>query len=155
MSADQSADVTLSSNGKILAILLPLFVAIEILLTPLSGIETRSPANITPMGFATAPVLFLALALNAASLFFLFRKTRLASMLAIIGSICFFPTLADQAGLLSSQPAPPVLADLELVNTVIAISIIFFAIRLRAENAPSPATRKEDSMESPTNHIQT
>jgi hypothetical protein len=126
--------VTLSSNGKILAILLVFFAIIDILLTPL-GFETRSSSKITSVGFATAPILLLGLALNVASLFLLFRKARLAPILAIIGSICSFPTLADQAGLLSSQPAPAAIADLELVNALVAIAAIFLATRVRREDA--------------------
>ena len=131
----------LSSNGKILAALLVVFVVCDIFLTPLGGLETRSFSNITSLGLTTLIVLFAALAINVISLILLFRKPRLASMLAIIGSILFFPALiADQTGLFSSQTAPMAITVLEWVTTVVLLAAIFFASRVHRENAaPLPA----------------
>jgi hypothetical protein len=130
----------LSSNGKILVILLIVVVVCDIFLTPLGGLETRSISNTTSVGFATLAILFVGLALTVASLFLLFRKARLASILAIIGSLCFFPALvADQTGLFSSQHAPVAIVDLELVTAVILIAVLFLASKVYRENVTHPA----------------
>ena len=132
----------LSSNGKILAALLVVFVVCDIFLTPLGGLETRSFSNITSLGLTTLIVLFAALAINVISLILLFRKPRRASMLAIIGSILFFPALiADQTGLFSSQTAPMAITVLEWVTTVVLLAAIFFASRVHRENAAPLPTK--------------
>ena len=130
----------LSSNGKILAVLLVVFVVCDIFLTPIGGLETRSFANTTSIGYTAVVVLFVGLVVNVISLILLFRKPRPASMLAVIGSILFFPALiVDQAGLFSSQTAPMAITVLEWVTGVVLVVVIFFASRVHKENAaPQP-----------------
>src|SRR3989454_12621943 len=98
----------LSHNAKILALLLLMFIACGILLTPL-GFETRASAVLgNPASLPWLGLGFSGLILNAVSLILLFVGARIASILATIGSIgSAFLFLADQAGVAVSIRPPP------------------------------------------------
>ena len=126
--------MSLSGNGKVLVVLLIVFVVCDILLTPL-GLETRPFADITTIGFATLAFLFFGLALNVASIFLIFRMPRNASTLAAVGSVFFFPALlADQSGNFSTMSAPARITGVEFVTAIVLIAAIFFALRVNREN---------------------
>src|SRR3989442_14426481 len=102
----------LSHNAKILALLLLMFIACGILLTPL-GFETRASAVLgNPASLPWLGLGFSGLILNAVSLILLFVGARIASILATIGSIgSAFLFLADQAGVaVSIRPSPTITA---------------------------------------------
>jgi len=128
--------MTLSRGGKYLAILLVLFVIFGILLTPLSGIETRPVADLTSFGLPLLSIFLVGLVLDFVSLLLLFSgRDALASILAIVGSAVFFPAFfADRTGNLSSQPAPTGIFYLEWATAVISLVAILFALKVRKES---------------------
>ncbi len=99
----------LSGNGKALAILLIGFVFCDFLISPLV-FETRGSAIIgNPSSLQWLLVLFGGLLLNIFALLLVAFRPRIASILAIVGSIAYIAvSLADQAGLVSSL-RPPVI----------------------------------------------
>jgi hypothetical protein len=130
--------MNLSPNGKYLGVLLILFIVCAILLTPLSGLETRPTTDLTILGLLTLSVFLVGLAVSVASFFLLFRRARLASILSIIGSAAFLPAfVVDQTANLSSRPAPVAIFYVEWVTAVIAIFTILVSSRVRKEEPRS------------------
>jgi hypothetical protein len=128
----------LSRDAKLLRNLLVVYIIADIFLTPIGGLETRAPSNITTLGFATLGLLFLGLALNVSSLALLFRNPRRSRVLALIGSALYFPAaLADYTGLFANLPRPLGIAYLEVVEGVVALGLIILAVRLRKQNSES------------------
>ncbi len=123
-----------SHNAKILALLLLMFIACGILLTPL-GFETRASAVLgNPASLPWLGLGFSGLILNAVSLILLFVGARIASILATIGSIgSAFLFLADQAGVAVSIRPPPTITAVEIVATVLIVAIVCFASRVYRE----------------------
>ncbi len=74
----------LSSRGRVLAVLLVLYILFDILLTPLGGLESRPSTNVTTVGYVTVSLLFVGLALSLVSLIMLFYKPRRSPLVAII-----------------------------------------------------------------------
>ena len=89
-------------------------VVLVILLTPL-GFETRPATDLKTVGYIAIGTIFTGLFLDVASLAaLLFRRARLASGLAIVGSVLFFfPVVGDRTGSFFSVPIPPVIDTLE------------------------------------------
>jgi hypothetical protein len=106
----------LSRNGKALAILLIVFVFCDFLLSPLV-FETRGLAILgSPASRPWLGLLFGGLILNIFSLILVAFKRRIASILAIIGSIAYIIVgLADQAGLVSAIRPPVLISDVEIM----------------------------------------
>lgn len=74
-----------------------------------------------------------------ASIALLFRRARLASILAIVGSILLlFPIFGDQTGSFFSLPIPPVIHTLEYIDVVVLLVTLFLASKVYRENEPSP-----------------
>ncbi len=99
----------LSRNVSALAVALVVNVLLVILLTPL-GFETRPSADLKTVGYIAIGTIFAGLILDVASFALLFRRVRLASSLAIVGSILlFFPIFGDQTGskLTNSRTSTP------------------------------------------------
>ncbi len=108
----------LSRNVSALAVALVVNVLLVILLTPL-GFETR---------------------LDVASFALLFRRVRLASSLAIVGSILlFFPIFGDQTGSFFSLPIPPVVHTLEYIFIPVLLVTLFLASKVYRDSRPSPS----------------
>lgn len=125
----------LTSNGKMLALTAILSIVLAFLLTPLGGFETRPIAQVTVTGYATLAMFFAGVVLNLASIVALLSRPRAAGMLAMIGSILFFPViLADQSGLFSSLSPPNTISYLEVVLALELIVVIFYASRVREES---------------------
>src|SRR5437879_2675114 len=81
----------LSRNVSALAVALVVNVLLVILLTPL-GFESRPSADLKTVGYIAIGTIFAGLILDVAAFALLFRRVRLASGLAIVGSILlFFP----------------------------------------------------------------
>ena len=133
--------ITLTSRGKGLVVLLVLYVILDILLTPLGGLETRPSSNVTTLGFVTVGSLFIGLALSVASLVLLFYKPRRAPIVAIIAGILYFPAfIADQSGYFSSLQPPVAITALEIVEALVSLATIFLAssiYRQKTGSAPS------------------
>jgi len=128
------------NNGRILAVLLLVFLVLGVLLSPL-GFETRAPAFLSNSSFL--PWLGLGLSsliLSIASLVLVFFKPRTASILSMIGSIGSLALfLGDQAGLAAPVRPPPPITVLEIVTMVVIAAILFIAARLYKESSVSPA----------------
>lgn len=103
------------------------YIVCDILLTPLGGLETRNPAFVTVVGFATLALLFVGLALGILALVLLFRRSGRTSLVAIVAAVLYFPAmLAEQTGHFSSLRPPTGIERLELVQAVVAILVIGF-----------------------------
>ena len=128
-----------SRNVLALAAALAVNVALIILLTPL-GFETRPATALKTVGYIAIGTIFAALALNVASMALLFRRARLASILAIVASVLLsFPTFGDQAGSFFSLPIPPVIRTLEYIDVVVLLVTLFLAWQVFRESHPSPS----------------
>src|SRR6266568_584232 len=127
----------LSRNVLGLAVALVVNVLLVILLTPI-GFETRPPTDLKTVGYVAIGTIFAGLILDLASIALLFRRVRLASNLAIAGSILFFfPILGDQTGSFFSLPIPPVINALEYIFTVVLLVTLFLASKVYRESTPS------------------
>jgi hypothetical protein len=122
-----------------LAVALVVNVVLVILLTPL-GFETRPATDLKTVGYIAIGTIFAALILDVASFALLFRRVRLASSLAFVGSILlFFPIFGDQAGLFFSVPIPPAIHTLEYISVVVLVVTLFLASKVYRESDPSPS----------------
>jgi len=129
----------LSRNVLALAVALLVNVLLVILLTPL-GFETRPPTDLKTVGYIAIGTIFAGLILDLASIILLFRRVRLASSLAIVGSMLFFiPFVGDQTGSFFSLPIPPVINTLEYIFIVVLLVTLFLAWTVYRESNPSPS----------------
>lgn len=109
-------------------VLLVIYITSDILLTPLGGLETRNPANVTTLGLTTLGLLFAGLGLGVVSLILLFYKPRRSPTLAIIAGILFLPAvITEQAGYFSSLRPPIAIETLEIVQAVVSLATILVA----------------------------
>jgi hypothetical protein len=121
----------LTKDARFSARLVILYVIADFLLTPLGGLETRPVSQVTTTGLATLGLLFTGLALNVVYLILILRHYNRAPIFGILGSILFFPAaIADQTGQFSSLSPPAGITSVEAVEALVAISIIFFGVRL-------------------------
>ena len=128
----------LSRSALALAVALVVNVVLIILLTPL-GFETRPASDLKTVGYMAIGTIFAALTLYVASFALLFRRARLASILAIVASILlFFPIVGDQAGSFFSVPIPPAIRTLEYISVVVLLVTLFLAWKVHRESNPSP-----------------
>ena len=129
--------MALSRNALALAVALVVNVLLVILLTPL-GFETRPATDLKTVGYIAIGTIFVGLALDLASIVLLFRRVRLASSLAIVGSILFFfPIFGDRMGSFFALPIPPVINLLEYVFFVVLLVTLFLAWKVHRANNPS------------------
>ena len=120
-----------------LAALLVVNVVLVFLLTPL-GFESRPSTDLKTVGYIAIGTIFAGLALDLASIALLFRRVRLASSLAIVGSLLFFfPIVGDQTGSFFSLPIPPVINTLEYIFVVVLLVTLFLASRVYRESRPT------------------
>jgi hypothetical protein len=128
----------LSRNVMALAVALVVNVVLVILLTPL-GFESRPATDLKTVGYIAIGTIFTGLALDVASFALLFRRVRLASSLAIVGSILFFfPIIGDQVGSFFSVPTPPVINTLEYIFVPVLFVTLFLAWKVYRDRRPSP-----------------
>src|ERR1700716_895217 len=131
----------LSRNVSALAVALVVNVLLVILLTPL-GFETRPSADLKTVGYIAIGTIFAGLILDVASFALLFRRVRLASRLAIVGSILlFFPIFGGQTGSFFSLPIPPVVHTLEYIFIPVLLVTLFLASTVYRDTRPSPSWR--------------
>lgn len=122
--------MAVSKAGKVLILLMVGFLVSDFLLTPL-GLETRSISKATFVGLVTLGVLFVGLALDLASIVASFRRPKLAAVLAIVGSFCYFPVfLADQSHQFSPLDAPVSISYVEWLVLLIALAAVTVAIQV-------------------------
>jgi hypothetical protein len=122
----------------VLAAALVVNVVLIILLTPL-GFETRPTTSLKAVGYVAIGTIFAGLILNLASIALLFVRVRLASILAIVGSLLFFfPFFGDQAGAFFSLPIPPAIKTLEYIFVVVQLVTLFLALKVYRESHSSP-----------------
>ena len=123
-----------SGRSRILLVLLVIYILSDILLTPLGGLETRPPAQVTTFGLATLGLLFVDLALDVVSLVLLFYRPRRSPILAIIAGILYFPAfLAEQTGYFSSL-RPPIAIENARDNTAqVSIVMILMALSVHRQ----------------------
>ena len=125
----------LSSRDQLLAVSLVVYIALDVLLTPLGGLETRPVSGVTTLGLTVLVLLFVGLALVAGSIILLFTRPRLSPMVAIIGALLYLPAfLAEQTGLFSSFRPPLGIQLVEIVQAFVALISIILALRVRAAN---------------------
>src|SRR5487761_511353 len=111
--------------SRLLALALIAYAFLDVLLTPLGRLETRSVAQVTVIGFVTLALLFVGLVLALFALNLLYRKSSRAAAVAIVAAVLYFPAaIADQTGLFSSLRPPPPIAVIELVQAVVAVAVI-------------------------------
>jgi hypothetical protein len=123
-----------SGRSRILLLLLVIYAISDILLTPLGGLETRNPANVTTLGLVTLGLLFTGLTLGIVSLVLLFYKPRGSPILAIIAGILYFPAfLAEQAGYFSSLRPPIAIETLEIIQALVSIVMILMALSVHRQ----------------------
>jgi len=129
----------LSRNALALAVALVVNVLLIILLTPL-GFETRPATDLKTVGYIAIGTIFTGLALDVVSFALLFSRVRLASTLAIVGSVLFFfPVVGDRTGSFFSVPIPPVIDTLEYIFPVVLLVTLFLASKVYRESHPSPS----------------
>jgi hypothetical protein len=111
-----------------LVVALVLSVVLAVLLSPL-GFERRPPADLTLIGYVSIGAVAAGVLLDLVAIVLIFRRVRLASMLAIIGSIVFLlPYVTDKAGAFFSVPAPFVISAVE--NVFLAVLLISLLLAL-------------------------
>src|SRR5438034_159739 len=129
----------LSTNVLALAVALVVNVLLVILLTPI-GFETRPATDLKTVGYIAIATIFAGLILDLASIVLLFTRVRLASSLAIVGSILFFfPIFGDRIGSFFSVPTPPAIDILEYVFFAVLLITLFLASKVYRESNPSPS----------------
>ena len=126
----------LSGNGKILAILLVVFVFCDFLLSPL-GFETRGSAILgNPASLPWLGLLFGGLLLNILALILVAFRPRIAATLASIGSVAYIIlAFADQGGFVTPLRAPVQIMDVEVVTLIVLAGVLFLASRVYVESA--------------------
>jgi hypothetical protein len=127
----------LSRNVLALAVALVVNVLLVILLTPL-GFESRPATDLKTVGYIAIGTIFAGLALDVASFALLFWRARLASTLAIVGSVLFFfPIIGDRIGSFFSLPIPPVINTLEYIFVPVLLVTLFLASKVYRASRPS------------------
>ena len=136
-----------SGKSRILLVLLIVYVILDVLLTPLAGLETRPPALVTSVGLVVLGMLFIGLALGIVSIVLLFYKPRRSPILAVVAGIFFLPAfLTEQAGDFSSLRPPVAIETVEIVQALVSIITIFMALSVyRGKTAMPDSTRPPPS----------
>jgi uncharacterized membrane protein len=102
-------------------------VVLAVLLSPL-GFERRPPADLTLIGFISIGTVVAGVLVDVAAVVLIFKRVRLASILAIVGSVAFlFPNVTDKVGAFFSLPAPPVISALEYVHLGVLLVTLLLA----------------------------
>jgi hypothetical protein len=129
----------LSRSALALAAALGVSVVLAVLLSPL-GFESRPSSHLKIVGFVAIGAVFAGTIIDLVSIVLLFRRVRLASTLAIVGSILFvFPNVADRTGSFFSLPIPPVINTLEYAHMAVLLVTLLLAWRVHARSGPSPS----------------
>jgi hypothetical protein len=121
----------LTNPARLLAVALVAYVVLDVLLTPPGHLETRPVSGVTGLGLVTLGLLFLGLALAVISLVLLFRSSRRAPAASIVAAVLILPAvLAEQTGHFSRYRPPAAIEAIELVQVVVALVVLGFAIAI-------------------------
>jgi hypothetical protein len=102
-------------------------VVLAVLLSPL-GFERRPPADLTLIGYFSIAAVAAGVLLDLVAILLIFRGVRLASILAIVGSVAFLlPSITDKAGAFFSLPAPPGISVLEYMHLAVLLVTLVVA----------------------------
>jgi hypothetical protein len=119
------SELKLSNPAKVLAAILVVYIVCDILLTPVTGLETRPVSHVTGIGFTVLGLLFIGLALAIVSFVLLFRRSLRAPTIAIVAAVLYFPAvLAEQTGNFSSIRPPAAIETVELIQAVVAVILV-------------------------------
>ncbi|HET6310604.1 MAG TPA: hypothetical protein VFH00_06330 [Candidatus Nitrosotalea sp.] len=133
----------LSTPEKVLAVTLVAYIVLDILLTPVARLETRSASDITSLGLATLGLIFVGLALATMSLVLLFRNSPRTPIVAIVAAVLYFPcALADLTGNFSSVRQPAAIEVIELVQVVVALILVGVAVWILRAYAMETTNRR-------------
>jgi hypothetical protein len=81
-------------------------IVLAVLLSPL-GFERRPPADLTLVGFISIGAVGAGILLDLAAIVLISRRARLASVLALVGSVAFLlPFVTDKTGVFFTVPRP-------------------------------------------------
>ena len=132
MSLSSSTKVPFGHAGRVLAVLFGLGFILGFLLTPL-GVETRMKKLRTPAfaGF----FIIVGLLIPLAGLILLFRRPKLAGVLAVTDAALLFLTApADQARFFFTVSPPPAVTAGESVLIFVGIGYMLYGPRVYLEN---------------------
>jgi hypothetical protein len=128
MASALNSKMSLGKAERILAVLFVLGIVLGFLLTPL-GFETRSN-EIRTLAFA-AFFITVGLLLPIAGLILLFRRPRLAAVLAMIDAAFMFLTApADQALFFFTIAPPPIVTAGEFILIIVGIGYMLYGTRI-------------------------
>ncbi len=148
MSSLSDSKASFGKSERILAILFGLGFILGFLLTPL-GFETRMN-EIRTLGFA-AFFVTVGLLIPIAGLLLLFRRPKLAGVLAVIDAALLFLTApADQAGFFFTVPPPPAVTAGEYILILVGIGYMLYGERVYLENRTHRATETHSVAEEST-----
>jgi hypothetical protein len=117
----------LGKGSVALVVALASSVVLAVLLSPL-GFERRPPTDLTLIGYISIVSVVAGVLLSLAAIVMIIRRVRLASLLAIVGSIVFLvPNVTDKTGVFFPLPAPPVISALEDVHLVVVLITLVLA----------------------------
>jgi hypothetical protein len=130
----------LSIAGRLLANALAVYVACDILLTPLGSLETRPIAKVTGVGYVALGLLFVGLVLAILAIVAVLRRSPRAPAIAIVAAILFVPAfLAEQTGHFSAILPPTRIETVEVVQLVVAAVVVVLALWVRQGGKASAA----------------
>ncbi len=128
MSSSSDRKASFGNSERILAVLFGVGIIVGFLLTPL-GFETRMNELRTP-AFAAFFVI-VGLLLPIAGLVLLFRRPKLAGVLAVIdASLLFLTAPADQALFFFTVPPPPAVTAGEYILIFVGIGYMLYGPRV-------------------------
>lgn len=123
-----------SKAGAGFALLSVVMFVILVLLTPLSGLETRDPAKVHPIGLFTLILIFVAGAFNAVAIALLRRRPRVSVLLGGLGIFLVLPSVVlDQTGQFSTLAAPAAIRVLEFAMIAVEALLLLASIWLWSE----------------------
>jgi hypothetical protein len=132
MASTLNTKMSFGKAERILAVLFVLGIVLGFLLTPL-GFETRTN-ELRTLAFAAFFVI-VGLLIPIAGLILLFRRPRLAGVLAMLDAALLFLTApADQAMFFFTVPPPPAVTAGEFILVLVGIGYMLYGSRIYDKN---------------------
>ena len=137
MASALKTKMSLGKEERILAVLLVIGIVLGFLLTPL-GFETRSN-ELRSLGFAVFFII-VGLLLPIAALILMFRRPRIAALLAMIdAALSFLTAPADQAMFFFTSPPPTAVTVGEFILILVGIGYMLYGTRIYYKDRSSRA----------------